>query len=314
MAETQTLPRTTPEQGAPEQPVPFRVTVIAGGAAGTAVDVALFPLDTIKTRLQSAEGFFKSGGFRGVYRGLLSAAAGSAPTAAVFFITYEGIKDLAKAHEPLLFHGTPSSMQLAGVHMFAASVGETASCLLRVPVDNVKQKLQAGLYHRTRDALRGVSRHGVRGFYDGFLSTLWREIPFVLIQFPMYEWFKVLWGDARECPPTPFEASICGGVSGAVAGAFTTPMDVVKTRIILGKDRAGVPYTKILDTLKRVYGEGGVRVLFSGCAPRVVWMTIGGVFYFGAYESVKHLLLAEDDGDDGQSGFFGLSSSSSSER
>lgn len=47
--------------------------------AGTSVDVALFPLDTVKTRLQSAEGFWKSGGFRGVYRGLSVAAAGSAP-------------------------------------------------------------------------------------------------------------------------------------------------------------------------------------------------------------------------------------------
>lgn len=47
--------------------------------AGTSVDIALFPLDTIKTRLQSAHGFFKAGGFRGVYSGLSAAAAGSAP-------------------------------------------------------------------------------------------------------------------------------------------------------------------------------------------------------------------------------------------
>lgn len=50
-----------------------------GAVAGTSVDIALFPLDTIKTRLQSAEGFFKAGGFRGVYSGLSAAAAGSAP-------------------------------------------------------------------------------------------------------------------------------------------------------------------------------------------------------------------------------------------
>lgn len=47
--------------------------------AGTAVDVALFPLDTIKTRLQSSEGFLKAGGLRGVYNGLSAAAVGSAP-------------------------------------------------------------------------------------------------------------------------------------------------------------------------------------------------------------------------------------------
>ena len=47
--------------------------------AGTSVDVALYPLDTIKTRLQSPAGFFGSGGFRGIYAGLSAAAIGSAP-------------------------------------------------------------------------------------------------------------------------------------------------------------------------------------------------------------------------------------------
>lgn len=47
--------------------------------AGTAVDVILFPLDTLKTRLQSVEGFVKAGGFRGIYSGIASAASGSAP-------------------------------------------------------------------------------------------------------------------------------------------------------------------------------------------------------------------------------------------
>lgn len=47
--------------------------------AGTSVDVALFPLDTVKTRLQASEGFFKAGGFRGIYAGISAAAAGSAP-------------------------------------------------------------------------------------------------------------------------------------------------------------------------------------------------------------------------------------------
>jgi solute carrier family 25 S-adenosylmethionine transporter 26 len=70
----------------------FKCSLLAGGLAGTAVDISLFPLDTIKTRMQSPAGFRGAGGFVGVYRGLGSAAAGSAPTAALFFATYEGVK------------------------------------------------------------------------------------------------------------------------------------------------------------------------------------------------------------------------------
>ena len=69
--------------------IPFMVSLIAGGCAGTSVDVALFPIDTIKTRLQSPNGFWKAGGFRGIYNGLGAAALGSAPGAALFFTTYE---------------------------------------------------------------------------------------------------------------------------------------------------------------------------------------------------------------------------------
>lgn len=65
-------------------------TYQAGGIAGTSVDVALFPLDTFKTRLQSAQGFWKAGGFHGVYSGLGSAALGSAPTGIKFSMyTYQ---------------------------------------------------------------------------------------------------------------------------------------------------------------------------------------------------------------------------------
>ena len=50
--------------------------LVSGGIAGVGVDTMLFPLDTLKTRLQSSQGFDKAGGFRGVYKGLSSAAAG----------------------------------------------------------------------------------------------------------------------------------------------------------------------------------------------------------------------------------------------
>ena len=51
----------------------------SGACAGLAVDVSLFPIDTLKTRMQAPEGFFKAGGFRGIYNGLSAAAAGSMP-------------------------------------------------------------------------------------------------------------------------------------------------------------------------------------------------------------------------------------------
>ncbi|XP_041574803.2 mitochondrial S-adenosylmethionine carrier protein isoform X3 [Taeniopygia guttata] len=88
----------------------------AGGVAGVCVDLILFPLDTVKTRLQSPQGFRKAGGFRGIYAGVPSTAIGSFPNAAAFFITYENVKSV-------LPHGSSSYLSPA-THMVAASLGE----------------------------------------------------------------------------------------------------------------------------------------------------------------------------------------------
>lgn len=63
----------------------------AGGCAGMCVDLTLFPLDTIKTRLQSQQGFHKAGGFGGIYAGVPSAAVGSFPNGKTLKIWNLGI-------------------------------------------------------------------------------------------------------------------------------------------------------------------------------------------------------------------------------
>jgi Mitochondrial carrier protein len=57
----------------------FTTALIAGGFAGMSVDVVLFPIDTIKTRLQAPQGFWQVGGFRGMYNGIGAVVIGSAP-------------------------------------------------------------------------------------------------------------------------------------------------------------------------------------------------------------------------------------------
>lgn len=51
----------------------------AGAVSGLSVDFLFFPVDTIKTRQQSPQGFWAAGGFKGVYRGVGMVGAGSAP-------------------------------------------------------------------------------------------------------------------------------------------------------------------------------------------------------------------------------------------
>ncbi|KAI8736670.1 S-adenosylmethionine mitochondrial carrier protein [Biomphalaria glabrata] len=261
--------------------VPFKVALLAGGAAGTAVDVILFPLDTIKTRLQSEAGFIKSGGIRGVYSGLLSAALGSAPGAALFFVAYETSKSI---YGSLVQH---EGLQSIG-HMMAATLGEVTACLVRVPVEVVKQRTQVFSTSSSLESFRYTLRsEGLRGFYRGYASTVMREVPFSVIQFPLWEFMKSKVSEKTGQPVTAWQSSICGAVAGGTSAAITTPLDVAKTRIILAKKGSTVAKGDIGFVLRQVIHERGLPGLFSGMVPRVVWISIGGSIFLGVYEKVK---------------------------
>lgn len=250
--------------------------------------MSLFPIDTVKTRLQAPEGFLKAGGFKGVYRGLPAAAAGSVPGAALFFGTYDTMKKK-------MVQASGKTDETPLIQMSAASMGETAACLVRVPTEVLKQSLQTGRYDTVSSAMSSIIKeHGIAGLYRGYLTTVMREIPFAVIQFPIYEGMKTAWRNMRGGKLDSWQAALCGSIAGGFAACVTTPIDVTKTRLMLGKDIHGVPYKGMINTMQRVHAEGGMRTLFSGVQPRTFWITLGGFVFFGAYETSKRALQGED--------------------
>jgi len=283
-----------------ERETPFLISLISGGLAGTTVDIALYPIDTLKTRLQSPKGFLAAGGFRGIYNGLGAAAIGSAPGAALFFSTYEYLK--AKINNT----GLMSRSDPAVGHCVAASFGEAAACLVRVPTEVMKQNMQindhvtGGVKMGIVDTFRKIVAQKdapafmssiLGGLYRGYGITLMREVPFACIQFPLYERFKIEWGRYEGEDTTSYQAAICGSISGGIAAAITTPLDVIKTRLMIGKDRHGEVYKNALDVARRVVREEGWRKLLSGIEPRVMWISIGGFVFLGAYEEYRSISM-----------------------
>lgn len=279
-----------------ERQTPFLISLVSGGLAGTTVDVALYPIDTLKTRLQSPKGFRAAGGFRGIYNGLGAAAIGSAPGAALFFSTYEFLK--VKINNTGIGSADP-----AMGHCIAASFGEAAACLVRVPTEVMKQNMQ--IHHQSGkkgvvDTFRKIVAQKdapafmssiLGGLYRGYGITLMREVPFACIQFPLYERMKVEWGRYKGSDVTSYQAAICGSISGGIAAAITTPLDVIKTRLMIGKDKHGEIYKNALDVGKRVVKEEGWRKLMIGIEPRVMWISIGGFVFLGAYEEYRSISM-----------------------
>ncbi|KAI0068573.1 S-adenosylmethionine transporter [Artomyces pyxidatus] len=261
----------------------FAQSLIAGGIAGTSVDLLFFPIDSIKTRLQSDQGFARAGGFSGIYRGVGSVIVGSAPGAAVFFSTYNTLKNVL----PRPPHLEPVN------HMVSASIAEVAACLIRVPTEVIKTRSQTSSYGALADSSFKAAKllwrtEGLRGFYRGFGTTVMREIPFTSLQFPMYEMFKhrlSVFLYSKPASLQPYEAALCGSVAGGIAAALTTPLDVLKTRVMLDlRDTSHPSYLAPLPRLRHIYTTEGIRALFAGVIPRTLWISAGGAVFLGMYE------------------------------
>lgn len=278
--------------------------------------MSLFPIDTIKTRLQSNLGPSTSsilprhtlfGTVRSIYAGLPSTLLGSMPSAASFFVVYDGLK------RTLIHKDTPAAQQ-AYVHMLASSLGEIAACAIRVPTEVVKQRAQAGLFGGStllalKDILALRKTVGpsamILELYRGGGITIVREIPFTIIQFSLWEYTKKAWSkrqtelNGRELGHnTAAESAIFGSMSGAIAAGLTTPLDVLKTRIMIAR-RAAEDGTGgrqgVLALAKQIHHQAGIRGFFRGFIPRVGWISTGGAIFLGSYQWTMNQLGAPPD-------------------
>lgn len=130
------------------------------------------------------------------------------------------------------------------VHMFGASVAEVVSyhiyylflillllnlcdyfvsiclqqisCVAKVPMEIVKQRRQASIKNLSsiNIALLAVKHEGFFGLYRGFGSTVLRDVPFSIIEFPVWEWLKKEWKLKVKRELTAVEVSICGAIAG----------------------------------------------------------------------------------------------------
>ncbi|GAV80233.1 Mito_carr domain-containing protein [Cephalotus follicularis] len=281
--------------------------IIAGGAAGVAAEAALYPIDTIKTRLQAVRG----GGkiiLKGLYSGFAGNLAGVLPASVIFFGVYEPTKEK-------LLKTIPENLS-AFAHLSAGAIGGAASSIIRVPTEVVKQRMQTGQFASAPDAVRLiVAKEGFKGLYAGYGSFLLRDLPFDAIQFCIYEQLRIGYKLAAQRNLNDAEYAIIGAFAeirvimssdsfhgsflgkitcGAITGAVTTPLDVIKTRLMV--QGSANQYKGILDCVRTIVKEEGTHTLLKGIGPRVLWIGVGGSIFFGVLERSKQILAHKRTG------------------
>jgi len=281
-------------QNAPNQNTKSEI-LLAGAFAAFTIDILVYPLDTLKTRLQSKDykrlfvnastnTVNRAALFRGSYQGIGSVILATLPSSGAFFLTYESMKTLLT---PL------SSLPSPIVHSAASSIAELVSCAILTPSEVIKQNAQmvsSGGTGATMATIRRFRSHP-SSLFRGYTALVMRNLPFTALQFPMFEAARErIW---RFRKVTPEEASlteravvtaISAGGAGGIAAVMTTPVDVVKTRVMLSAASETKSQLGEWAVFKSILKEEGVKGLWRGGALRGIWTIVGSGLYLGVYD------------------------------
>jgi solute carrier family 25 iron transporter 28/37 len=285
--------------------------MIAGSTAGVMEHVCMYPVDTIKTRLQasvlplsSSSSLPQAGQYTSLfdcvfrmareegpmrfYRGISATVMAAIPSHAVHFATYEFIKDRLGGNEP-------------GHHPIAAGIaGAMATCAhdaVVTPLDLVKQRLQLynSHYSGVVEAVRVIARQeGLSAFYASYPTTVLMNIPFMAAHFSAYETLKKVLTAYRHGNDTSAsswrEEFLAGACAGGSAGLVSNPIDVVKTQIQIQEVEAGQKRDSVITHVKRIFQREGFRGFLKGASARVVYFLPSSAICFSTYEHAKRFL------------------------
>ncbi|CAI9288872.1 unnamed protein product [Lactuca saligna] len=283
----------------PQHGVAKQEHAFAGAFAGIFVSLCLHPMDTVKTVIQSCptdqrsiqyigKSIISERGLSGLYRGITSNIASSAPISAIYTFSYESVKGallplFAKEHQSL-------------AHCIAGGCASVATSFVFTPSERIKQQMQVGShYHSCWNAFWGiVGKGGFSSLYNGWGAVLCRNVPHSIIKFYTYESLKKMMSlHQAHAQPTTISTLLCGGLAGSTAALFTTPFDVVKTRLQTQIPGSVSRYHGVFDTLKDIAQHEGPKGLYRGLTPRLAMYMTQGALFFASYESFKRLFSVE---------------------
>ncbi|KAK4294519.1 hypothetical protein Pmani_032861 [Petrolisthes manimaculis] len=291
------------------------VHAIAGGSGSAVAMSALFPLDTVRTRLQLEEGrtskntflqlteIYKQEGIGGLYRGLLPVIESLYCSNFVYFYTFHGLRRVANEDKAAV-----KDLLLA---MLAGSVNVMMTNPLWVVNTRLKMQgakvttastssssNQASPSHRhykgMLDGLLKVRREeGIAGLWSGAASSLVLTIN-PAIQFMVYEAMK---RQAHRVSGGKQMSSLAvfgvGATAKAIATILTYPIQLVQAKQRHGHSYEGLPQKAgLIPIMFYIIRRHGFWGLFKGLEAKLLQTVLTAALMFVCYEKIAAVVFA----------------------
>jgi len=272
----------------------------AGSIAGLTEHTLLYPIDTVKTRMQAVlisnvETQYKSfiDCFTQIvkherpwalFRGWPAVVVAAVPSHGMYFAAYEVSKFKLNAVEGM----HPFKIAIAGA--FAAMAHDA----IVTPFDVIKQRMQlknCPYSNICSCAFETLKYEGYTSFFRSYPTTVLLNIPTFSTNFVVYESSKIILKDTiLESEENWFHHLIAGGIAGGVAGLVSNPLDVIKTAI---QTDTSYGYKSIGKTVKRIMSDHPskpYKIFLSGATARATYMIPSAAITWTVYEAMKNYL------------------------
>lgn len=274
---------------------------VSGASLAGTKTLIKFPLDTATVRVQMPNSPYSirdpfalfDGCFNGVSLTLLS----NVPAGAVFF----GVKDAVKSAIKNSDNGSISTMPRWMSTSVAVGAALIPYWLIRNPSEVIKVRKQANIdgYENISaiDAVKETMKRSdpddsegndISELYTGYWENVLYSLPADIIKFVAYDSITKGRKDLSA-----LEGARAGAIATSLSQLATTPLDVVRNRLMTGKNAEGANLSEeekkkgYIDSLIALGREEGLSGLFAGATPRASKAILSGAVQFATYEETK---------------------------
>lgn len=299
-------------------------SLVAGGIAGGLSRTAVAPLERLKIlmQVQGNQQVYRSTwqglvhmarheGIRGMMKGNGANCIRIVPNSAVKFLTYEHLsREIVDYYRQTTGKGemTPFLRLMAGAGAGIVAMSATYPLDMvrgRLTVQDGASRQYRGIWHAANVIIR---EEGPRALYKGWLPSVIGVVPYVGLNFAVYETLKALllvqYGLRDERELSVGARLGCGAIAGTTGQTVAYPFDVARRRLQVsgwsgvknlhaGQAGNAIVYTGMMDCFVRTVREEGFSALFKGLAPNYVKVVPSIAIAFVTYEQVKEALGVE---------------------
>ncbi|KXS17542.1 mitochondrial dicarboxylate carrier-like protein [Gonapodya prolifera JEL478] len=270
-----------------------------GGAASCAAASITHPIDLLKVRIQTSQGpkqsyvavissIVKGEGIIGLYAGLSASILRQATYSTTRFGVYEELKK----------HLTSTGNMNFWTQLGSAVIGGTAGGIAGNPFDLANIRMQADSklppaerrnYKHAIDAFLRIRREeGTAALFTGLSPNIGRAIVMTSSQLVSYDVVKAQMlasGWFQDNVLTHFGASLLAGL---IATTATSPVDVVKTRIMYSPVKG--EYKGMIDAFVKIGTKEGPGAFFKGWLSAFIRLGPHTILTFVFFEQIKNLV------------------------